>query len=105
MAKNKGIYKLFRTRAELDYYEANIRDHTRQWTIDLVTIALGRMGFRETRMLKFAETLTGVLNEFAEATLNDFKDDKSMWYSQDLIERELKEYCGESHAPKEVRYR
>lgn len=105
MPKNKGIYKLFRTKAELDWYETAIRDHTRMWTIDLVTIALGRMGFRETRMAKFRETLTEVLNEFALATLNDYKDDKEMWYSQELVERELREYCGKLYATKEERYR
>ena len=104
MAKNKGIYRLFRTKAELDWYETGIRDHTRMWTIDLVTIALGRMGFRETRMQKFRETLTEVLNEFSKATLEDYKDDKQMWYSQELIERELKEYCGKLYSPKEERY-
>lgn len=103
MAK-KGLYRIFRTKAELDYHEAAIRDHTRQWTLDHVAVALGRMGFREKRLKEFADTMTEVFNELCQATLDDYKDDKAMWYSQELLERELREYCGKYYTPKEQRY-
>ena len=44
MPKNKGIYKLFRTKQEFEHYEAEVRYFTRVFTLDDVTIALGRMG-------------------------------------------------------------
>ena len=49
MPKNKGIYRLFRTKQEMDRYEEDIRHFTRVFTLDHVTIALGRMGFREAK--------------------------------------------------------
>lgn len=105
MPKNKGIYKLFRTKAELEHYEFLIREVTRQQVLDYASVALGRMGFREKRQKQFADTMTEVSNEFSQATLDDFKNDKEMWYSEELLERELREYCGKWYAPKKVRYK
>ena len=48
MAKNKGIYRFFRTKEELQAHDEEIRHFTRIFTLDHVTVALGRMGFRES---------------------------------------------------------
>lgn len=105
MAKNKGIYRLFRTREELDRYEEKIRHHTRIHMMDHVTLALGRMGFRETKFREFDQVLTQVCKEYAEDFLEDFKEDKEMIYSRSLMERELQQYTGKFYCPEEERYR
>lgn len=53
MAKNKGIYRLFRTKEELQAHDEEIRHFTRVFTLDHVTVALGRMGFRESKFREF----------------------------------------------------
>ena len=48
MAKNKGIYRIFRTKEDMQHHDEEIRHFTRVFTLDHVTVALGRMGFRES---------------------------------------------------------
>lgn len=105
MPKNKGIYRLFRTKAELDHYDSEIRHFTRVYTLDDVTIALGRMGWREAEFREFDKVLAQAANEYAYDTLNDFKDDKELWYSKASKDRELKEYVGALFVPWEERFK
>lgn len=105
MPKNKGIYRLFRTKAEFDRYEGEVRYFTRVFTLDDVTIALGRMGFRETKFREFDKVLAEVMHEYASETLEDYKDDKQMWYSKAAKDRELKQYTGALFVPWEERYK
>lgn len=58
MPKNKGIYRLFRTKGEFECYAEEIRHLTRVFTLDHVTVALGRMGFRESKFREFDRVLT-----------------------------------------------
>lgn len=103
MPKNKGIYKLFRTKQEFEYYEAEVRHFTRLYTLDDVTITLGRMGFRETKFREFVETLAIVQNENAVEAINDFKDDKEMWFHKAKKDQEIKQYVGSLFVPWEER--
>lgn len=61
MPKNKGIYRFFRTREELQRHDEEIRHFTRVFTLDHVTVALGRMGFRESKFREFDRVLTEVV--------------------------------------------
>lgn len=104
MPKNKGIYRIFRTREEMERHDEDIRHFTRVFTYDHVTIALGRMGFREAKFREFDMVLTEVYQEYMKDYADDLKDDKEMVYSRAAFERELKMYTGGVYSPPEERY-
>lgn len=105
MPKNKGIYRLFRTREEFDRYTEEIRHFTRIYMLDHITIALGRMGFRESKFREFDKVLALVCQEYADDFTEDYKADKEMVYSRDLMDRELKQYTGALFVPEDIRYK
>ena len=105
MAKNKGIYRIFRTKEELKHHDEEIRHFTRVFTLDHVTVALVRMGFRESKFREFDRVLTGVVKEYMADYSTDLKDDKSMEYSRACLDRELKQYTGKFFVPEEERYK
>ena len=105
MAKNKGIYRFFRTKEELQAHDEKIRHFTRVFTLDHVTVALGRMGFRESKFREFDRVLTDVVKEYMADYSTDLKDDKSMEYSRACLDRELKQYTGKFFVPEEERYK
>ena len=105
MPKNKGIYRLFRTKAEYDWHSENIRYVTRVLTLDYVTVALGRMGFRESKFAEFERVFSEVYQEYMESFADDLKDDKEMVYSRAVLDMELKQYTGKLFAPAKERYR
>ena len=105
MAKNKGIYRFFRTREELQHHDEEIRHFTRVFTLDHVTVALGRMGFRESKFREFDRVLMEVVSEYMADYSADLKDDKSMEYSRACLDRALKQYTGKLFVPEEERYK
>lgn len=105
MPKNKGIYRVFRTKAELQAHEENIRHFSRVFMLDHVTIALGRMGWRESKFREFDKVLVEVMDEYMEDYKADLKDDKSMEYSRACLDRELKQYTGKLFVPEKERYK
>lgn len=105
MAKNKGIYRIFRTKEEFFRHNEELRHFSRVWMMDHVTIALGRMGFREAKFKEFDRILTEVTQEYMANYSEDLKDDKQMWYSRSLLEREMQQYTGSLYVPEEERYR
>ena len=105
MPKNKGIYRFFRTKEELQAHDEEIRHFTRVFVLDHVTVALGRMGFRESKFKEFDRVLSEVYKEYMEEYAADLKDDRYMEYSRACLDRELKQYTGKLFVPEEVRYR
>ena len=105
MAKNTGIYRFFRTREELQAHDEEIRHFTRVFTLDHVTVALGRMGFRESKFREFDRVLTDVVKEYMTDYADDPRDDKSMEYRRACLDRELKQYTGKFFVPEEERYK
>lgn len=105
MPKNKGIYRVFRTKEEMQRYDEQLRHFTRIYMLDHVTIALGRMGFRESKFREFDKVLAEVCKEYADDFTEDYKADKEMVYSRALMDRELKQYTGAMFVPEEVRYK
>ena len=77
MPKNKGIYRIFRTKEELQRHDEEIRHFTRVFTLDHVAVALGRMGFRESKFKEFDRVLTEVFQEYMADYSTDLKYDKS----------------------------
>ena len=105
MAKNKGIYRIFRTKEELQAHDENIRHFTRVFMLDHVTVTLGRMGFREAKFREFDRVLTEVMDEYMADYKADLQDDKHMEYSRACLDRELKMYTGALFVPEKERYR
>lgn len=105
MPKNKGIFRIFRTKEEMQAYEENLRHFTRVFMLDHVTVTLGRMGFREAKFREFDRILTEVMAEYMEDYKSDLKDDKTMEYSRACLDRELKQYTGSLFIPEEERYK
>lgn len=70
---------------------------TRQQNMDIVTIALGRMGFTEDQFRKFREVFLETEKDFCTEAITDGNADKSMEYAKDLIDRCIKQYV-----PKEM---
>lgn len=103
MAKrNSFVDRLARER------EADIavnRRLARTYMLDMVTIALGRMGFREARLKKFDETLSAVCEDYGKLILDDSKDDVDIWYSKDKLDEEIKRYVGSMFVPYDERYK
>lgn len=105
MPKNKGIYRIFRSKEELQAHDEDIRHFSRVFMLDHVTIALGRMGFREAKFREFDKVLTEVMSEYMADYKADLQDDKSMEYSRACLDRELMQYTGSLFVPEEERYR
>lgn len=80
------------------------RRQSRVYMLDMVTIALGRMGFREARFKKFDDALTEACKDYGKLILDDSKDDKDLWYSKEKLDAELKRYVGDLFAPYDERY-
>ena len=100
--KNSFINRLARER------QADIavnRRLARTYMLDMVTVALGRMGFRESRFKKFDEALTAACEDYGKLILDDSKTDKEIWYSKDKLDEELKRYVGSMFVPYNERYK
>ena len=94
--------KLLKAKRKIE--DEELRHFTRVWMMDMVTVALGRMGFRETRFRKFNDLLVQVVEEYDKAFADDLKDDEQMEYSRACFERELKSYTGAFYSDERERY-
>lgn len=101
----KGIYMIFRTKEDLQRHDAEVDHFARVDQLDRVTLALGRMGFREAKFRELNRTLSEVEAEYNADFKADMKDDKHMVYSLSLLDRELKQYVGKLFAPWAERHR
>ena len=84
--------------------EAEVRHHTRVFMMDMVTAALGRMGWGEKRFENFDKVLSQVFSEYTNAILSDAKDDPDLVYAKACLDRELKQYVGSKFIPYDQRY-
>ena len=88
-------------------YKAVIDDYrhfSRVFNSDLFTLALGRLGWRETRFRRLDETMLAVTKEYGDDFKEDYKDDPDMEYTREQFERELKQYAGRLYQPIADRY-
>ena len=81
-----------------------VRHHTRVFMMDMVTIALGRMGFGEKRFEKLDEVLTQVSAEYSKLIVADAKDDPDIVYAKSCLDREISQYVGKRFLPYDERY-
>lgn len=84
--------------------DEDVRRHARLFQLDLVTVALGRMGWRESKFREFDRVLTDVSIEYSREILEDSKDDAELWYSKDVLDREIAQYVGSMFVPYDERY-
>lgn len=102
MAKQSAY--LARIQAAQAYRDEEVRRSTRTFQMDLVTLALGRMGWRESKFREFDKVLAEVADEYSREIIDDSKTDSELWYSKDVMDRELKQYTGSFFCPYEKRY-
>ena len=95
---------LARMQARQELREKQIRHHTRVYMLDMITCALGRLGWGEQRLRKFDEMLTEVSKDYADLITSDVREDKDMVYSKATLDRELAQYTGSMFVPYERRY-
>lgn len=84
--------------------DEEVRRATRTFQMDLVTLALGRMGFRESKFREFDKVLTQVADEYSHDIIEDAERDPDLWYAKDVMDRELKQYTGRFFVPYDERY-
>jgi hypothetical protein len=104
MAKKQSGFMLA-LQAERQRRDEEVRHHARVFQMDLVTIALGRMGFREKRFQEFDRVMQEVALEYCTGILEDAEGDKDLWYSKETIDREIRQYVGSMFVPYEERYK
>ena len=103
MGKQSGFLR--QIQEEQKRREAEVRRHSHTYMLDMVTLALGRMGFGEKRLREFDAKLTEASKDFAELILADAKDDPGIEYTKAVLDRELKQYTGTMFVPYDVRYK
>jgi hypothetical protein len=91
--------------AERERRDADVRHHARIFQMDMVTLALGRMGWRESKFRELDKVLNEVAEEFSREILEDSKTDTELWYSKEVLDRELKQYVGKMFVPYDERYK
>ena len=90
--KKSGLMQ--RIDKQIDRRVEEARRHSRIFMLDMVTIALGRMGFRETKFREFDKVLNEVCDEYSKLILDDSTADFELVYSKAYLDRELKQYTG-----------
>ena len=103
MSKKSGL--LARQQSIIDQEVKLARHHTRVFILDMVTVALGRLGWGEQRLRKFDDMLTEVSKDYAGLILSDAKEDAEMVYAKATLDRELQQYVGGLFVPYDERYR
>lgn len=102
---SKGNSYLNRIKSQIQEEKEKTRAHTLQHTLDVCTIALGRLGWREKRLERFARKVEEVVDDYHDLVHDDRKwNDKDIVYTIECFEKELKTYCGSQYWPREKRY-
>lgn len=96
--------KLAELRLEYEARLAQEQHFLSVFQLDMVTLALGRMGFREKRFRQFDQALAEAQAEFISDAHTDMKDDPDIWYSKGKLDQELQQYTGSLFVPFEKRY-
>lgn len=105
--KNKGIYRVFRTKEDLEFHDLCIKTIMMQQTVDAMTLAIKEVfGAGPAKFAKLQDAFKDKWDEFVRLGKEDVKTDKEIWYTKDTIDRALKEALGEElFKPWEERYK
>lgn len=85
-------------------HDSEMRFFGRAWMMDMVTITLGRMGFREKRFRALDKLLEEVCDEYGQDSVTDLKGDEDIWYTKATLDREIGSYVGKLFVPWQKRY-
>lgn len=91
-------------RDEMERQRYSIQENARLITMDMVTIALGRIGMRETKFKKFRDALNETWLDYGELISDVKRDDPDLWEAKAKIDRELQLYVGKEFVPWEQRH-
>lgn len=101
-----GLYKWFNSKQAWDRYNRDFAHYIQTQTLDMVTLALKRMGFGPKKYKQLDDAMAEVFDEYDEVFAEDFKADKDNVYAHDLLDRELLQAVGpELFRPYKERYR
>ena len=100
--KKSGLMQRLEKQADRRVEEA--RRHSRIFMMDMVTVALGRMGRREAFFRDFDKVLDEVCTEYGKLILEDAGVDNELVYSKACLDRELKQYVGKLFVDYDKRY-
>lgn len=100
--KKSGLMQRLDKQADRRVEEA--RRHSRIFMLDMVTVALGRMGRREAFFREFDKVLDEVCAEYGKLILEDAGVDNELVYSKACLDRELKSYVGKLFVDYDKRY-
>ncbi len=85
--------------------KAFLRTFTVQQCVDMMMIAANEEhGLGPERLNRLEKTFYAVFREYARMTLDDAKDDRSIEYTKDKLDRKLQQIMGEYFTPWEERY-
>lgn len=90
-------------------HEADLRftrQFALQWGLDAAIIAANRVFHRRgDKLVEFATVLNEIIQEIATITVDDAKGDKSIVYTKDKVDKNLREILGdENFTPWDERY-
>lgn len=105
--KCKATAQAYRERreAERTALEKFNRFFTMQQMMDFVLIAAAdEFGFGPDRLKRLNERAMQVATEYSTLLLEDVEGDRDFEYTKAVIDRKLKQVCGENFEPWEVRY-
>ena len=100
--KKSGLMQ--RIDKQIDRRVEEARRHSRIFMMDMVTVALGRMGRREAFFFFFDKVLDEVCTEYGKLILEDAGVDSELVYSKACLDREMKQYTGKMFADYDSRY-
>ena len=100
--KKSGLMQRLEKQADRRVEEA--RRHSRIFMMDMVTVAMGRMGRREAFFREFDKVLDEVCTEYGKLILEDAGVDNELVYSKACLDRELKQYVGKLFVDYDKRY-
>ena len=84
---------------------AKARLFTLQLSEDIMLIAAEEeFGFAPEALERLRSRFRNAYHEWRVKLEEDNKDDKDLWYSQEVHERNLRQIMGEFYEPKELRY-
>jgi hypothetical protein len=104
---SKGLYAIFKTKADMEYHDLCIKTIMQQQTLDCMIIALHReFGFGSTKFKRLQTAFETVWAEMCEMANEDVRNDKEIAYSKAKIDEALLQAVGKENFVKwEDRYK
>lgn len=96
---------LNRTQRKIDAKNLVIFQDGMQNALDIASLALrAEFGFGPERLHRFGLRFERMFSEVQQANIEDGRDDKDAWYSDEKFEASMKEAWGPYYQTREVRY-